>query len=105
MIEHLSYISVVNKEDQIVDIHTLLYAANGKDFICDAARSNRKDVRDTVEIASKTVDKQLSNFNRSQILYYFAENLEQRERNFVDLLVSLRGVSNNLAKKYIFIIL
>ena len=75
-----------------------VYAANGKDFICDVARSNRKDVRNCVEIASKTVEKQLTNFNRSQILYYFAENLEQREKSIVDLLVSLRGVSSSVAK-------
>ena len=61
-------------------------------------RSNRKDVRNCVEIASKTVEKQLTNFNRSQILYYFAENLEQREKSIVDLLVSLRGVSSSVAK-------
>ena len=76
-----------------------VYAANGKDFICDVSRSNRKDVRDCVEVASKAVEKQLTNFNRSQILYYFAENLEQREINFIDLLVSLRGVSKSLARK------
>ena len=75
-----------------------VYAANGKDFICDVARSNRKDVRNCAEIASKTVEKQLTNFNRSQILYYFAENLEQREKSIVDLLVSLRGVSSSVAK-------
>lgn len=75
-----------------------VYGANGKDFICDVARSNRKDVRNCVEIASKTVEKQLTNFNRSQILYYFAENLEQREKSIVDLLVSLRGVSRSVAK-------
>ena len=75
-----------------------VYAANGKDFICDVARSNRKDVRNCVEIAAKTVEKQLTNFNRSQILYYLAENLEQREKSIVDLLVSLRGVSSNIAK-------
>ena len=76
-----------------------IYTANGKDFICDVARSNRKDVRDCVEVASKTIEKQLTNFNRSQILYYFAENLELREKNFIDLLISLRGVSSSLAKK------
>ena len=76
-----------------------VYAANGKDFICDVARSNRKDVRDCVEIASTKAAKQLTNFNRAQILYYFAENFEKRENNFVDLLISLRGVSSNIAKK------
>ena len=60
-------------------------------FICDIAQANRKDVRDSVEIAAKSFAKQLSNFNRSQILFYLAENLQQREKNFVDLLVALCG--------------
>ena len=75
-----------------------IYSANNKDFICDVGKSNRKDVRDSVEIASKILDKQLTNFNRSQILYYIAENLEQRKKNFIDLLVSLKGVSKSLAQ-------
>ena len=79
-----------------------MYTSKGKDFICDVARSNRKDVRDCVEIASKTLQKQLSNYNRSQILYYLAENLQQREKNIVDLLVSLRGISPNSVAKNIF---
>ena len=58
-------------------------------FICDIAQANRKDVRDSVEIAAKSFAKQLSNFNRSQILFYLAENLQQREKTFVDLLVAL----------------
>jgi len=60
-------------------------------FICDIAQANRKDVRDSVEIAAKSFAKQLSNFNRSQILFYLAENLQQREKTFVDLLVALCG--------------
>ncbi len=76
-----------------------VYSSNGKNFICDVARSNRKDVRDSVEVASKALNNKLSNFNRSQILYYFAENLEQREKNFLDLLITLKGVPRNLAKK------
>ena len=62
-------------------------------FICDIAQANRKDVRDSVEIAAKSFAKQLSNFNRSQILFYLAENLQQREKTFVDLLVALCGSS------------
>ena len=41
-----------------------------------------------VILSSKALNNKLSNFNRSQILYYFAENLEQREKNFLDLLVA-----------------
>jgi len=76
-----------------------VYAANGKDFICDVGRANRKDVRDCVEIASKSVQKQLTNFNRSQILFYLAENLQLREKNIVDLLISLEGLSEGDSKK------
>jgi len=68
-------------------------------FICDIAQANRKDVRDSVEIAAKSFAKQLSNFNRSQILFYLAENLQQREKIFVDLLVALCGSSPVNASK------
>ena len=68
-------------------------------FICDIAQANRKDVRDSVEIAAKSFAKQLSNFNRSQILFYLAENLQQREKTFVDLLVALSGSSSVNASK------
>ena len=51
-----------------------LDSVNGS-FICDIAQANRKDVRDSVEIAAKSFSKQLSNFNRSQLLFYLAEKL------------------------------
>ena len=66
-------------------------------FLCDIAQANRKDVRDTVEVAAKSFAKQLSNFNRSQILFYLAENLQQREKTFVDLLIALKGSSTQNA--------
>ena len=68
-------------------------------FICDVALANRKDVRDSVEIASKSFSKQLTNFNRSQILFYLAENLQQREKTFVELLVALKGMTHPNANK------
>ena len=64
-------------------------------FICDVPNANRKDVRDTVEIASKAKIKQISNFNRSQILFYLAENLQDKENNFVNLISSLTGLEKN----------
>ena len=70
-----------------------------KEFICDIARANRKDVRDTVEAASKSKIGNLNNFNRSQILFYLAENLSQRKETFVNLLMSISGVSKNQALK------
>ena len=68
-------------------------------FICDVAKSNRKDVRNCVEEAVKAFSKQMTNFNRSQILFYLAENLEIREKNFVELLIGLSGLSLSEAKK------
>ena len=68
-------------------------------FICDVPNANRKDVRDTVEISSKAKDKQISSFNRSQILFYLAENLQDKENNFVELLSSLTGLQKNETKK------
>ena len=70
-----------------------------KEFICDIARANRKDVRDTVEAASKSNVGKLNNFNRSQILFYLAENLSQRKETFVNLLMSIKGDSKNQAEK------
>ena len=70
-----------------------------KEFICDIARANRKDVRDAVEAASKSKIGILNNFNRSQILFYLAENLSQRKETFVNLLMSITGVNKITAIK------
>ena len=70
-----------------------------KEFICDIASANRKDVRDTVEAASKSKVASLNNFNRSQILFYLAENLSQRKETFVNLLMSISGINKNQALK------
>ncbi len=68
-------------------------------FICDVPNANRKDVRDTVEGASKAVSKSSTNFNRAQILYYLAENLQDRKNTFSSLLSSLIGISQKDAEK------
>ncbi len=68
-------------------------------FICDVPNANRKDVRDTVEVASKAVSKSSTNFNRAQILYYLAENLQDRKNTFSNLLSSLIGISQKDAEK------
>lgn len=64
--------------------------AEGKEFAL-VGESNRKDVRNAAEAASKAQpgwDKR-SGFNRSQILFYWAENLEQRRQEFVDHLTQV----------------
>ncbi len=68
-----------------------------KSFICDVPNANRKDVRDTVEAASKAILKTLTNFNRAQILYYLAENLQDRRAVFSNLLSSLIGITEKEA--------
>ena len=70
-----------------------------KEFICDIARANRKDARDTVEAALKSKIGSLNNFNRSQILFYLAENLSQRKETFINLLMSICGINKSQALK------
>ena len=62
--------------------------------------SNRKDVRNAVEAAAKAQPAwaKKSPFNRQQILYYIAENLEVRKRGFARRLVELTGVSTEEAE-------
>ena len=66
---------------------------SNNNFICDVPNANRKDVRDAVEVASKVISKSSTNFNRAQILYYLAENLQERKDTFSNLLSSLTGIS------------
>ena len=63
--------------------------------------SNRKDVRNAVEAARKAQPgwAKKSPFNRQQILYYIAENLDIRRRGFARMLVDLTGVSQAEAEK------
>ena len=57
--------------------------------------ANRKDVRNAVEAARKAQAgwAKKSPFNRQQILYYLAENLDIRRRGFARLLAEVSGVS------------
>jgi aldehyde dehydrogenase (NAD+) len=57
----------------------------------EAGRGNRKDIRNAVEAAHKAEAgwTTASAHTRAQVLYYFAENLAIREREFVDRLTAL----------------
>merc|ERR1719340_517462 len=57
--------------------------------------ANRKDIRNAVEVAAKAQPAwaKRSPFNRQQILYYIAENLDIRRRGFARRLTELTGVS------------
>lgn len=62
---------------------------------------SRKDVRNAAEAASKAQpgwDKR-SGFNRSQILFYWAENLEQRRQELIDHIVTVTGQSKEEASQ------
>jgi len=73
-------------------------SAEGK-ILAQVGDSNRKDVRNAVEAAFKAQPgwEKKSPFNRQQILYYIAENLEQRKVEFASLLEDMTGVTTDQA--------
>jgi len=69
---------------------TIIRNVEGK-TIAQVGQANRKDVRNAVEVATKGQagwDKR-TGFNRAQILYYIAENLELRKNEFADKLCEM----------------
>merc|ERR1719391_452264 len=65
--------------------------------IAQVGQANRKDVRNAVEVAKKAQPgwEKRSGFNRSQILFYIAENLELRAQEFAAKLEDM-GTKNGL---------
>ncbi len=65
-------------------------------LIGDVGEGNRKDIRNAVEAARKSMPKwaAASQHNRAQILYYIAENLDARAAEFAQRLGILRGVES-----------
>jgi len=65
--------------------------------IAQVGQANRKDVRNAVEVAKKSQPgwEKRSGFNRSQILFYIAENLELRAQEFATKLEDM-GSKNGL---------
>ena len=63
--------------------------------IAQVGQANRKDVRNAVEVAKKGQAgwEKKTGFNRAQILYYIAENLELRMNEFADRLSEMSGNS------------
>jgi aldehyde dehydrogenase (NAD+) len=79
-----------------------VYDAAGK-LIDQVADGNRKDIRDAVEAAhaaqkAKPGWAMRHGFNRSQILYFMAENLDARHREFVDRIIRMTGCSKKEAQ-------
>jgi aldehyde dehydrogenase (NAD+) len=77
--------------------------ANGE-IIGQVGDGNRKDIREAVEAAhaahmAKVGWAMRHGFNRSQILYFIAENLDARNAEFVERLVQMTGRSRKLAQQ------
>jgi aldehyde dehydrogenase (NAD+) len=59
-------------------------------------RGNRKDIRDAVAAAIKaTAWAEMSAHSRAQVLYYIAENLEQRTEEFASIISASTGCSDD----------
>jgi aldehyde dehydrogenase (NAD+) len=77
--------------------------ANGE-IIGQVGDGNRKDIREAVEAAHAAHMAKIGwamrhGFNRSQILYFIAENLDARNAEFVERLVQMTGRSRRLAQQ------
>ncbi|HJR33641.1 MAG TPA: aldehyde dehydrogenase family protein [Gemmatimonadales bacterium] len=61
--------------------------------VASVGRGNRKDIRNAVEAAHKAAEgwSRATAHTRAQVLYYFAENLAAREREFAERLGALTG--------------
>jgi aldehyde dehydrogenase (NAD+) len=69
-----------------------IHAADGS-YVAEVGRGNRKDIRNAVEAAHAAAGKwaKATAHNRSQVLYFLAENLEARSAEFAERLRLLTG--------------
>jgi aldehyde dehydrogenase (NAD+) len=74
-----------------------VYLPNKSDVYCLVADASRKDVRNAVEAAQNAQASwwKRPNHNKSQIIYYFGENLATRSADFIDKLELLTGKSRS----------
>lgn len=78
------------------------YSVTGKggSVIGQAGISNRKDIRNAVEAASKAGSWGAATaHNRAQVLYYLGENLDARRTDFVARLIESTGISEKKAEE------
>jgi aldehyde dehydrogenase (NAD+) len=79
---------------------TTILGADGK-ILGQVGDGNRKDIRDAVEAAHKARTAGWAmrhGYNRSQILYFIAENLDARNAEFVERIVAMTGRSKKSAQ-------
>ena len=80
---------------------TTILSAKGK-IVGQVGDGNRKDIRNAVEAAHKARTSGWAmrhGFNRSQILYFIAENLDARNAEFVKRIVEMTGRTQKSAQK------
>lgn len=76
-----------------------IFSPSGE-MIGQVGEGNRKDIRDAVEAALKAASwGQMNGHAKAQILYYLAENLSERQEEFVTRLVQIAGLKQKDAKK------
>ena len=83
--------------------YTLAVLNNKGKVVGQVGDGNRKDIRDAVEAAhaahlSKPGWAMRHGYNRSQILYFIAENLDARNTEFVDRIVNMTGRTKKTAQ-------
>lgn len=76
---------------------TAIPDAKGR-FAGEAGLGNRKDIRDAVSAARASKWGTATAYNRSQVLYYFAENLAARGDEFAARLATLTGATARTAR-------
>ncbi len=70
------------------------------DYFGEVGKGNRKDIRNAVEAAEKGIKwKRFTAHARSQVLYFIAENLQQRKNQFLETLQRISGYSEEEAVK------
>jgi acyl-CoA reductase-like NAD-dependent aldehyde dehydrogenase len=72
----------------------------GGSFMANAVRASRKDARDAVLAARKGFGSwsKATAYNRGQVIYRIAEMLQSRKPEFVELLITSRGVERSEAE-------
>lgn len=74
---------------------------HGGEIMGHVGEGSRKDIRNAVEAAHKALPgwSKRAGHNRAQIMYFLAENLELRKKEFIDMLQHSNGGNNDLATK------